>query len=103
MNHRVMPPDEGDDAPRVARAVREAQLIKLDALANAPLGAGSRDRQDVLRLRDKLHAGRVPLTGKEVETIARLAWKWRRAIPHYLSPRLPPHDPIVREMEAARV
>ncbi len=29
-----------------------------------------------------------------------LAWKFRRLMPAHLAPKLPPHDPVVREMEA---
>jgi hypothetical protein len=100
---RSLPPEpDDDDAGRVAAAVRRARLNTLNALANAPIGADSRERKDVLDLRAKLQRDRDPLTAKEEERIRQLAWKWRRHLPRGTAPKLPPQDPIVREMEAAR-
>jgi hypothetical protein len=96
-------PDDDDDPGRVAAAVRRARLITLNALANAPIGANSRARKDVLDLRAKLQRDREPLTAKEEERIRQSARKWRRHLPRGTAPKLPPHDPIVRAMEEARV
>lgn len=100
---RSLPPEHDHDANRrVHRTVRQAALAKLDALAGVAIRAGSRDRQDVLRLRDKLHADRDPLSHREQERLAQLAYKYRRQLPRGIAPRLNPADPIVREMEAVR-
>lgn len=41
--------------------------------------------------------GQLP-TKTDVEQIKRMAWEYRRSMPASpLTPRLPPHDPIVRE------
>lgn len=96
---RSLPPERDDDATeRLHRTLRQAALGKLDLLAQANIPAGSRDRQDVLRLRDKLHADREPLTQKEQDRIAQLMWKHRRQLPRGLAPKLNPADPIVREI-----
>jgi hypothetical protein len=98
---RSLPPEpEDDDAPRVARAVRGAQLGKLEALAMASIPAGSRDRKDVLDLRAKLERDREPLTQKEQDRIAALMWKYRRQLPRGIAPKLNPADPVVRENAA---
>ena len=99
---RSLPPEPEEDAPRVARAVRAAQLGNLNSLAMCSIPAGSRDRKDVLDLRGKLELGREPLTQKEQDRIRELMWKYRRQLPRGIAPVLNPHDPIVREMEAAR-
>lgn len=97
---RSMPREHDDDDARVAAAVRQAQLNTLHALANAPIGANSRERKDVLDLRAIVQANRIRLTAKEADRIRALAWKWRRHLPRGTAPKLNPADPIVRAMEA---
>ena len=103
MSHaRALPAEPDDDSDRMRRAAaeRSARLATLNALANAPIRAGSIDREHVLTLRKLLRDGQA-LTTKQAERVTALAWKYRRLIPRTLAPGLPPHDPIVREMEAA--
>ena len=106
MSHaaRVLPPEPDDesDLRRRAEAQRQSRLATLNALANAPIGANSVDRDHVLQLRKTIRDD-VTLTTKQAERIAALAWKYRRLMPRGTAPVLPPHDPIVRAMEAANV
>jgi hypothetical protein len=101
MSAALSQPAERDDASDHARRAefeRRARLATLNALGNAPIRAGSRDREDVLALRRLVREG-AALTQKQAERIAGLAWKYRRHMPRGTAPILPPHDPIVREME----
>lgn len=101
--HSLPPEPEEDAAPRVNRAVRSATLGKLTALAHCSIAAGSRDRQDVLTLRERVEKDSTPLTQKQTDRVAQLMWKYRRQLPRGIAPRLNPNDPVVREMEAADV
>lgn len=49
-----------------------------------------------LDLRINIHGG-LP-TAADVEQIKRMAWEYRRTMPAHIAPKLPPHDPIVKEM-----
>lgn len=98
--HSMPREDDHDADRRVARAVRQARLGNLAALAMCSIPAGSRDRKDVLDLRAKLDRDREPLTQKESERITQLMWKYRRQLPRGLAPKLNPDDPVVREMAA---
>lgn len=96
-----LPREEDHDADRrVARALRQAALGKLEALAMASIAAGSRDRQDVIALRDKLNRGGEALTQKQQDRLAQLMWKYRRQLPRGIAPLLNPADPVVRELAA---
>lgn len=92
------PPE--DDAPRVNRAVRAALLGKLNALAHCSIPAGSRDRQDVIALRQRVEQDSAALTQKQQDRVAQLMWKYRRQMPRGIAPKLNPADPIVRENAA---
>jgi hypothetical protein len=37
----------------------------------------------------------------DIARIKEMAWKWRRSMPAHAAPKLPPHDPIVREQGLA--
>jgi hypothetical protein len=84
-----------DDAPRVQRAIDDALRLVMRALGNVSMRAGGPDRRAVVELCD-----REPwqLTPAERARIDRLAWKYRRELPPHLAPKLPPFDPLVREL-----
>jgi hypothetical protein len=50
------------------------------------------------RVAKKLAEGTAPDDG-EASYVRNLLWKYRRRLPRNLAPKLPPHDPIVKEME----
>ena len=39
------------------------------------------------------------MTDAEARQIDLLAWRYRRALPRHMAPRLPPHDPIIRALK----
>lgn len=45
--------------------------------------------------------GRMP-TEFDLKGLKELAWKHRRLMPAPIAPKLPPHDPIVQEMESTK-
>lgn len=98
--HSLPPEPEEDAAPRVNRAVRSALLGKLNALAHCSIAAGSRDRQDVIALRERVEKDSTPLTQKQQDRVAQLMWRYRRQLPRGIAPRLNPADPVVRENAA---
>jgi hypothetical protein len=67
-----LPPDV---SPKSARAFLKDMDLELNVFGRLP------DRTCIQRIKD-------------------LAWQYRRQMPAYLAPKLPPHDPIVQEMEA---
>lgn len=52
----------------------------------------------VRRMMESLAQGVAPETSEESYLVT-LAWKYRRRLPRSMAPKLPPHDPIVKEME----
>jgi hypothetical protein len=54
------------------------------------------DRQDVE------HYSKLPsLNAAQFERLKAMMWTYRRQLPREVAPKLPPHDPIVQEMERA--
>lgn len=43
--------------------------------------------------------GEAAMTDAEARQIDLLAWRYRRALPRHMAPRLPPHDPIIRALK----
>ncbi len=87
-----------DDIDRVRAAVGDAAVLMLRALEKAPIRPSSADARALRRLR---HSDPLGLSDEDLATVRLLAWRYRRALPRHLAPRLPPDDPIVQEMEEA--
>lgn len=84
-----------DEPARVCKALATHYGAVAAALKNVRFEK-IHERTFVERLRAH---GRQSLDDAELERIKDLAWKYRRQLPAHLAPKLPPHDPIVREME----
>lgn len=96
---RSLPADEDDDLAtraRIARAVVEARRGRLDALAALTI----RRQGDRTLLRQLRRADPERWTQEQQASLDLLSWRYRDALPAYLRPKLPPHDPIVAEMRA---
>lgn len=87
--------DDASDIERRARAELAHLRALLNALNDVPIRAGSADRRLVIQLRA---SDLALITPGQREQLDRVAWTHRRALPPQLRPRLPTHDPIVREM-----
>lgn len=98
----LLPPEPDDDSDRERRARAEAAERRrlVDALCNVPMKGGGSDRVFIVGLRS---TNLARLTKAEQERLDRLAWKHRRELSDDLRPKLPPFDPIVREMKNAGV
>ena len=98
-----MPPDDEDasDRERRQRAGAAHRRKLLDALYDRS-GAGQYlSRLDwgfVIGLRK---SDLVLISDDDRLRLDRLVWTHRRTLPDGLRPKLPPHDPIVRELEGA--
>lgn len=95
-----LPPEQDDasDLARRARVVAALARRRLDALY--ALGARFRgtDFGFVIMMRKK---DLTQLSWDEQSRLDRIVWDYRRQLPEELRPKLPPFDPIVRELEMA--
>jgi hypothetical protein len=85
--------DNSDDAARLARAEAELRRRTVAALRRAPIRPCCRDAREVRRLAG-IDMERI--SGADIEALDLLAWRWRRALPPGLAPKLNPADPVVR-------
>ncbi len=94
----VLPPETNDDdAARLALVETELLRRTLAALRQV-IDAYHRDAR---RLRELTRLDLTRISDEDRDRLRDLAWRWRRKLPRALAPKLPPHDPIVRQMEAA--
>ena len=95
-----IPPREADDDDALRLALVEIELMRrtIGALRRAPIRPGCADAR---RVRELSRIDLERISDEDRAMLRLLAWRWRRALPPGLAPNLPPHDPIVREMEAA--
>jgi hypothetical protein len=85
-----------DQAARMHKAAEAEARIMLGYLAEVRFD-NRWDRQDVEHFRKA-----AALEPAQIDRVKDMTWKYRRQLPKHLAPKLPPHDPIVKEMEAAR-
>jgi hypothetical protein len=92
------PPEiDNEEEARVAKAMRTWLLTMITKLK--PLKFESRvERGFIERLDIALTAGRAA-SKQDVQRLKDISWKYRRQLPKHTAPTLPPHDPIVQEME----
>jgi hypothetical protein len=89
--------NEEDDARRIAQALCVFLRPTVSALKTLMFELRE-ERSFVERMDLLLAAGSAP-NDADVRRIKDLAWKYRRKLPKGRAPVLPPHDPIVQEME----
>ena len=90
--------EDSSDQARRARAVAAQRRRVLDALYAIGSVLRAVDRGFVVRLRQ---SDLTALSEADRNRLGRLVWTQRRMLPAELRPKLPPFDPIVRQMEAA--
>lgn len=88
-----------DDAARLAWADTEMDRLTLAELHKV-VPEGHRDARFVRQLR---HIDLQFISAEDRQLLRDLAWRWRRQLPRTIAPKLPPHDPLVKAMEASRV
>jgi hypothetical protein len=91
-----MPEANDDDVARMACVRADLARRTIAALRRAPIRPGTADARSVRRLAG-VEAERM--SEADHELLRMLAWRWRRALPPVLAPKLPPHDPVVAAME----
>jgi len=92
--------DDASDLERHARAQAAHRRKLLDALFNLDQWLNQGDRGFVIRLRQ---SDLTQLSATDKDRLDHLVWDYRRQLPDALRPKLPPFDPIVRQMEKAGV
>lgn len=88
---------DAEDLDRVRRAVAKAAAIRIEALHDLPLVAGSPDR---VAIRALARQDPATLSDEQLQLVRRLMWRYRRQMPGFLVLKANPDDPIVREMAA---
>jgi hypothetical protein len=84
---------EERDAERERRNAEHEAPTMLSYLANVRFET----RWD---LQDVEHYQKLPsLNAAQIERLKAMMWTYRRQLPRAIAPVLPPHDPIVQEME----
>ncbi len=96
------PEPEDDDEARVAKALIQAWALNVQKLVNLRNAIAPAERRTVEALDLKICVLRQMPADHEIRQIKDLAWKYRRQIPRALAPKLPPHDPVVQELEGRR-
>jgi len=89
------PETDERDAEKKRRQRQDAGRAMLGHLAALRIFETRWDRQDVERM-SKL----ASLDEADLEKVQAIAWRNRRRLPREVAPKLPPHDPVVRAMEA---
>jgi hypothetical protein len=87
-----------DDAARQAESERQLMGLTVKRLMESGLPKGSGDARFLERMDLRITVNREMPTKAEIERIKALAWTHRRRMPRTLAPKLPPHDPIVKEI-----
>lgn len=92
-------PDDEDASDRQRRVRAEAARLRrlLDALYNVVPRHQASDLGFVIGLRK---TDLAMIADGDRDRLDRLVWKWRRDLPEEMRPKLPPFDPIVRELES---
>jgi hypothetical protein len=93
---------DDDDQARMEKAVVDALAIAVTRLKAVSMAMGGADARFIRNMDLTLCTLRKMPEQGQVQKIKELAWKYRRMIPAGIAPKLPPGDPIVREMEANR-
>jgi hypothetical protein len=90
---------DDDDALRLAKALTASYGGKIDELKKLGIERRSPDGHFISAMDHKLNVLRHAPSRDEIERIKAIMWSHRRYLPAHVRPRLPPHDPIVQEME----
>lgn len=91
------PPEQDDDEERMRITLAPVMAARIRYLLALTVMAGKdRTLAEQLGRRDP-----KTLTPEHRHWVQQLLWRYRRALPAGVAPRLNPDDPIVREMEAA--
>jgi hypothetical protein len=96
MAYAVAEVDHEEEA-RIAKAQVTWLKPRVSALAQLQMETMG-ETAFVDRMVAKLAQGEAPDDGEQ-DYISSLRWKYRRRLPRDMAPKLPPHDPIVKEME----
>jgi hypothetical protein len=83
------------DAARRAVSQRSFLRLVIDALNRVRMLPGHPDKR---RLRRLTQTDLTVITDEQIHALHRLAWRYRRQMPHGLVPKANPDDPIVREL-----
>ncbi len=92
-------PEADDDAARMERTEVQWLSMSVQKLLSVKQHLKPDERRFVDDLDTRVCVLNQHPGAQKVEQIKALTWKYRRQLPRALAPKLPPHDPIVKEME----
>ena len=95
----AVPEEDAEEATRMLKAEIAWLGGRVTAL-KAVCAPTTRDGAFFERMDMQLNVFRRMVPEVEVQLIKTLSWKYRREMPAHTRPKLPPNDPVVREMEA---
>lgn len=94
---------ERDDTPEQDRdRQRRSEAMFLGKVVERLLAIGhlqtARNRAFVIEMDRKLNVFREVPSSADIAAIKQMAWDKRHILPRFIAPKLPPGDPIVKEM-----
>jgi hypothetical protein len=91
-----------DDAARVEKTQVKFLGLNVDKLRAVKANLTGVEGRFIDEMDTQINVlGQMP-PAVHVTTLKAMAWKYRRLMPATIAPKLPPHDPIVQEMENAK-
>lgn len=87
-----------DDDDKARMANTEAKLLGVTVTKLLTVSLPGPVKRFVDEMDLQLNVFGRSVSRDQVQRIKDLAWEYRRQMPKHLAPKLPPHDPIVREM-----
>lgn len=96
------PVEPDDDEDRQRRAELKLHTITVQRLLTLKNGMTRDERALLADLDFRVCVCREIPSEPHLRKLKDIAWKYRRQMPVHLAPKLPPHDPIVAEMEKRR-
>ena len=92
--------EDAEEAARIEKALVTWLGGRITALRALQLPPASAEAKFIERMDLQLNVFHRAADKNDVRMIKRLCWNYRRQMPAPSRPKLPPDDPVVREMEA---
>lgn len=99
MAYEVAEPED-DDAARMRATTRMWLGVTVEKLLPLRQGMTRMEAAFLAAMDSEINVLKRLPSADSVQKIKTLAWKFRRFMPAPVAPKLPPHDPIVQEMDA---
>ncbi len=91
-----------DDAARMEKTFQQWCAMQVEKLLSIKAHLTQAERGQLRDLDTRICILRQTAREADIAWLKNLAWKYRRALPRALAPKMNPQDPIVMEMEKQR-